>query len=206
MEIETLKQKLLQDLSGRQEILTRDQVAKIVESIAIVEASGIDSGEDVSRILNKYPELCSHVIDEVERVTLVEATRYVYEDWIKQQLKDTSEEFYASQFGSEFSPSENALALLQEVKQAMEDYWMTDAKRIGELAIRSQMDDIAEATRLSEMKHEPNYAHPLLAKLKSVCVQSEAFKDQLARRWELAKDALDNRELFEIDRTLAYKV
>jgi hypothetical protein len=206
MEIETLKQTLLQNLSERQQVLTRDEVSKIVESLAIVEASGIDSGDDVTRILNKYPQLSNHVIDEVERVTIIEATRYVYEDWIKHELKETAEEFYIAQFGSDFSPSDNAVALLQDAKNAMEDYWMNDAKGIGALAIRSQMDDLVEAARLAEMKHEPNYAHPMLAKLKSVCLQSEAFKDHLARRWELAKDVVDNRELFEIDRALAYKV
>jgi hypothetical protein len=206
MEIETLKQTLLQNLFERQQVLTRDEVNKIVESLAIVEASGIDSGDDVTRVLNEYPQLANHVIDEVERVTIIEATRYVYEDWIKQELRETAEEFYIAQFGSDFSPSDNAVALLQDAKNAMEDYWMNDAKGIGALAIRSQMDDLVEAARLAEMKHEPNYAHPMLAKLKSVCLQSEAFKDQLARRWELAKDVVDNRELFEIDRALAYKV
>ena len=205
MEIEHLKQKLLNELLSRQEILTRDEVGKVVESIVLVEAGHIQNGEDVSRILKEYPDLFNHVIDEVERVTLIEATRYVYEDWMKNQLKATADEFYIAQFGSDFSPSDNAVALLKDAKGAMEDYWMEDAKGIGALAIRSQMDDLIGAERLAGMKHEPNYAHPMLARLKSVCLQSEAFKDQLARRWELAKDVLDNRELFEIDRSLAYK-
>lgn len=206
MEIEALKQQLQQTLAERQEILTRDEIAKIVDSVAIVEASGIDSGDDVTRILKEFPQLANHVIDEIERVTVVEATRYVYEDWIKRVLKATAEEFYVAQFGDDFSPTDNAVALLRDAAQAMDGYWMTDAKGLGSIALRSQMDDLAEAQRIAGLTHEPNYAHPLLDKLKVVCHQSAAFKDQLARRWELAKDVVDNRELFEIDRALAYKV
>ncbi|TLX15921.1 hypothetical protein [Rhizobium sp. MHM7A] len=206
MEIEALKQDLRRSLAERQEVLTRDEIAKLVESVAIIEASGVDSGDDVTRILKRYPQLANHVIDEIERVTVIEATRYAYEDWIKQELRATAEEFYVAQFGDDFSPADNAVALLRDAAQAMEQYWMTDAKGIGSIALRSQMDDLAEANRIAGMTHEPNYAHPMLEKLKSVCQQSEAFKDQLSRRWELAKDVVDNRELFEIDRVLAYKV
>jgi hypothetical protein len=206
MEIEALKQKLQQSLAERQDILTRGEIAKIVESLAIVEASGIDSGDDVARLLKQYPALGNDVIEEVERVTLIEAVRYVYEDWMKRELKTTADEFYVSQFGDEFSPADNAVALFRDAKQAMDGYWMTDDKGIGSSALRSQMDDLAEAERLAALIHEPNYAHPLLGKLKSVCQQSEAFKDQFSRRWEVAKDVVDNRELFEIDRVLAYKL
>jgi hypothetical protein len=206
MEIENLKQKLMNELSSRQQILTRIEVGKVVESTVLVEARCIQNGEDVSRILNSYPELANHVVDDAKRVNLIEATRYVYEDWLKRQLKGTADEFYIAQFGNDFSPSDNAAALLKDASEAMENYWMEDARGIGALAIRNQMDDLAEAERLAGLKHEPSYAHPMLAKLKSVCLQSEAFKDQLARRWELAKDVLDNRELFEIDRNLAFKI
>lgn len=206
MEFEALKQELQRNLAERQKILTRDEIAKIVESVAIVEASGIDSGDDVARILKQYPQLANQVIDEIERVTIGEATKYIYEDWIKRELKVTAEEFYVAQFGDDFSPADNAVALLRDAEQAMDEYWMTDDKGIGSIALRSQMDDLAEAKRIAGLTHEPNYAHPLLDKLKVVCHQSAAFKDQLARRWELAKDVVDNRELFEIDRALAYKV
>jgi hypothetical protein len=206
MDIEALKVELKRVLTERQHTLTKDEIDKIVESVAIVEVSGIDSGDDVARILKELPQLGNHVIDEIERVTLIEAMQYVYEDWIKKELKVTAEEFYVAQFGDEFSPVDNAIALLRDVKQVMDGYWMTDAKGIGSIALRSQMDDLAEAERLSALTHEPNYAHPMLQTLKSVCQQSEAFKEQLSRRWELAKDVVDNQKLFEIDRVLAYKV
>lgn len=205
MNIEALKVELKRALSQRQHLLTKDEIDKIVESVAIVEASRIDSGDDVTRILSQHPQLANHVVDEIERVTIIEATRYICEDWIKQELKATAEEFYVAQFGEDFSPAENAVALLRDTAQEMEQYWMTDAKGIGAIALRNQMDDLAEAERLAALTHEPNYAHPMLEKLRLVCHQSEAFKEQLSRRWELAKDAVNNRELFVVDQALTYK-
>jgi len=205
MDIEALKVELKRALSQRQHLLTKDEIDKIAESVAIVEASRIDSGDDVTKILSQHPQLANHVVDEIERVTIIEATRYICEDWIKQELKATAEEFYVAQFGEDFSPAENAVALLRDAAQEMEQYWMTDAKGIGAIALRNQMDDLAEAERLAALTHEPNYAHPMLEKLRSVCHQSEAFKEQLSRRWELAKDAVNNRELFVVDQALTYK-
>lgn len=205
MNIEILRQNLKKDLEGRGHELTRAQIGQIVESISIVEANGIATGDDISRLLKELPQLENHIIDEIERVTIIEAARYVYEDWLKQELSSTANELFVAQFGDGFSPAENAGALLKDAQQAMEAYWPTDEAGLGPLELRRQMDALAEAEGIaSNLVHDPDYAHPLINKLALVCQQSDAFRERFAKRWVLAKDVVDHQELFKIDRSLGY--
>jgi hypothetical protein len=205
MDIETLKENLKRDLASRQHDLTREQIGKVVESVAIVESVSIETGADVGRLLKELPHLANDVVEEVERVTIIDAARYVYEAWIKQELSATADEFYIAQFGDDFSPNEYALALLKDAVKAMDDYWPTDKAGLGMLELRLQMDSLKEAEGIaSKMAYDPKYAHPLLEKLAVVCKQSDAFRVEFSRKWELAKDVVDNAELFQIEKSLGY--
>jgi hypothetical protein len=195
--VDQLRDDLRRQVSERGIQLTFREIGEIADSIALMAAADIKTGDDISGVLKQYPAVANAAIDELERnITLIDATRYVVEDMLKVELNSTVKELFTNQFDEGVTSLSYTMSLLKDLKASMDAYCDNDEKNLGPVELRNQIDALNEASEMAKaLINEPGFAHPVLAKLKSVCQNSDAFKEEFSRRWQLAQSIADNRTL-----------